>query len=301
MALSGKVALVTGATRSVGRGVAHALSQLGAKVYITARHAKEAKKPPGAERHTFWGSLDITVREGREMGATSLVPVVCDHRDDDQTAGLFERIIRDDGHLDIVVHAAWGGYERLRGGYPEDGPFDWSADFWAQPLSLWDEMQVVGVRSNYLVSAFAARMMVAQRSGLLVSISYRCGQEYSENVAYSTSHAAMDTMARHMAIDLKPYDVAPVSLYPMGAVEDVAWDVSGAESGVFVGRAVAALYADPALMSKTGKVFGTRALAPIHGFTDTDGSQPEISEEYDGWVQPDGSMVGPAPNAPLES
>ena len=87
----------------------------------------------------------------------------------------------------------------------------------------------------------------------------------------------------------------------MGGVEDVAWDVPGAESGVFVGRAVIALYSDPGLLDKTGKAFGTRVLAPIYGFTDTDGSLPAIADEDAAWARPDGSLVCPDADAPLEA
>jgi dehydrogenase/reductase SDR family protein 1 len=114
-----------------------------------------------------------------------------------------------------------------------------------------------------------------------------------QNVAYGVAHAAIDRMAQDMAIELRPFGVASISLYPMGRVEDVEWNVPGAESGIFVGRVVAALYTDPGLMDKTGRIYGTRALAKIYGFTDTDGSQPEISEAFRSWVQPDGSMACP--------
>jgi dehydrogenase/reductase SDR family member 1 len=293
MTLAGRVALVTGATRQVGRGVAIALSQLGAKVYITSRRMKEEPAPPEGQPRPFWGSLERTIREGQAVGAATLVPIACDHRIDEQTHAVFEQIAAEDGRLDILVNSAWGGYERLRGSHPEEGPFDWNGSFWEQPLSLWDEMQLVGVRSNYIVSALASRMMTAQRSGLIVSISFHCGQVYMQNVAYGVSHAAIDRMAQDMAVELKPFGVASVSLYPMGMVEDVQWNVPGAESGTFIGRAVAALYTDPALMDKTGRIYGTRALAKIYGFTDANGSQPEISEEFRGWVQPDGTMVCP--------
>jgi len=273
--------------------VAIALSQLGAKVYITSRRMKEEPAPPKGQPKPFWGSLERTIREGRAEGATTLVPLVCDHRIDEQTRAVFERIAAEDGRLDILVNSAWGGYERMRDGHPEDGPFDWNGNFWEQTLSLWDDMQLVGVRSNYIVSALASRLMTKRRSGLIVSISFYCGQAYMQNVAYGVSHAAIDRMAQDMAVELRPFGVASISLYPMGNVEDVKWEVPGAESGILVGRAVAALYTDPALMDKTGHIYGTRALAKIYGFTDADGSQPEIPEAFRGWVQSDGTMLCP--------
>src|SRR5262249_53764056 len=102
-----------------------------------------------------------------------------------------------------------------------------------------------------------------------------------------------DRMAQDMAVELKPFGVACISLYPMGMVEDVKWNVPDAESGIFVGRAVAALYTDPGLMEKTGRIYGTRALARLYGFTNEDGTQPAILEALKGWVQPDGTMVCP--------
>lgn len=282
--LEGKVALVTGATRQVGQGVAIGLAEAGALVYITGRHLNE-KKPPGKGKpNPFWGSLRNTEKAIKAVGGT-VIPICCDHRKDEQTQVVFEQIEKEQGRLDILVNSAWGGYERMRGAYPEDGPFDFQGNFWEQPLSLWDEMQVVGVRSNYIAGALAARMMVRQQQGLIVSISFVSGRKYLSNVAYGVSHAAIDRMAQDMAIELQPFRVASVVLYPMGDVQDKRWGGPECESPVFVGRAVAALAGDEKVFDRSGQILLTRALAKEYGFTDTDGSQPEIPAKWGAFLE----------------
>jgi dehydrogenase/reductase SDR family member 1 len=137
-----------------------------------------------------------------------------------------------------------------------------------------------GVRAAYAASRFAARQMVAQRSGLIVNISSNAGRIYSGNVAYAVAKTATDRFAADMAVELKEYNVAAVSLYPgmvrtervMKAAEFM--DLSNSESPEFIGRAVSALAADPNVMQKTGQVLIAAALAAEYGFTDLDGSQP---------------------------
>lgn len=136
------VALVTGASRGVGRGIAAALSDSGMRVFASGRTIDQAELPSGVER------------------------VVCDHTDDDAVARLFARIDADGGRLDVLVNSAWGGYERM----VEDGRFTWGAPFWEQPRWRWDAMITAGVRSAFVASQFAARIMVPERRGLIVNI-----------------------------------------------------------------------------------------------------------------------------------
>lgn len=273
--LRGKVALVTGASRGVGRGVALGLGEAGATVYVTGRTTKEGETPTSLP-----GTIGQTADEVTQMGGRGIA-VRCDHRDDVQVAALFAQIERDQGHLDILVNNVWGGYE-----FYYDGTEYWKEKgFWTVPLSRWDAMFRVGVRAHYVASVFAAPLMIARRAGLIVNISFIAAQHDDTGPIYGPAKAADDRMAACMAHELREHNVAAVSLSPglvrtegvMKAAEH--FDLSNSESPQFIGRAVAALAADPAVMGKSGRVVVAAELAHEYGFTDIDGSQPRSLRE----------------------
>jgi NAD(P)-dependent dehydrogenase (short-subunit alcohol dehydrogenase family) len=204
------------------------------------------------------------------------VAIQCDHRDDKQVEEAFRRIADEQGRLDILVNTVWGGYERMI----EDGEFTWMRPFWQQPLWRWDAMFEAGVRAHYVASRLAAKIMVAQQSGLIVNISFWSAQKYIGNVAYGVSKAATDKMSSDMARELRDHNVAVVSLYPglvrtEKVMEASAWlDLSNSESPEFIGRAVVAMARDPRIMEKSGKVLVAARIALEYGFADTDGRQP---------------------------
>lgn len=248
-----KVALVTGASRGVGKGIALELIRSGAMVYITGRTAE-----------------DMMYIEGKG------VPLICDHRNDEDVEAVFKRIADDHGRLDVLVNNVWGGYERMI----EDCEFTWPVPFWRQPVWRWDAMFQAGVRAHYVASRLAAQMMVPSRNGLIVNISFWAAQKHIGNVAYGVSKAATDKMTSDMSHELRDYGVAVVSLYPglvrtESVMRAAEWlDLSNSESPEFIGRAVVALTADPGVMDKSGKVLVAAALAQQYGFTDVDGKQP---------------------------
>jgi NAD(P)-dependent dehydrogenase (short-subunit alcohol dehydrogenase family) len=254
--LKGRVALVTGGSRSVGRGIAFGLGEAGATVYITGR--------------------TITDQIGAQVSALGGrgIAVQCDHEHDDEVKAVVERIKQSEGRLDVLVNNAWGGYKRLRNRKAFPG-YKWKDPFWKQPLGIWDEMHSVGVRSNYVASVLAAQVMLEQGSGLVVSISFYSGRKYYGNVPYGVAKAAVDRLAQDMAEELKPHGIASVSLYPGHVIERKTSRNPKRESAQFVGRAVAALAADPEIMSKSGQILVAADLAREYGFTDTDGTQPE--------------------------
>lgn len=251
--LKGQVALVTGASRGVGKGIALELCDAGAIVYITGRTAEDQKYIEGKG-----------------------VALRCDHRDDRQVEAAFDRIMSEQGRLNILVNNVWGGYENMI----EGGEFTWPLRFWQQPLWRWDAMFQAGVRANYVASRLAAQSMTRERSGLIISLSFWAAQKYIGNVAYGVSKAATDKMTADMSQELREFNVAAVTLYPglvrtEKVMEAAEWlDLSNSESPQFVGRAVVALAADPRVIEKTGKVLIAASLAEEYGFTDIDGKRP---------------------------
>ena len=236
----------------MGRGIATELAGHGARVFVTGRSIREGKL----------GSHIMGIR--------------CDHREAAQVTAAFEQVAKEGGPVDILVNNVWGGYEQM----VEDGVFTWSKPFWEQPIWRWDAMFAAGVRAHYFASQLAARSMVARRCGLMVNISFWAAQKHIGNVAYGVSKAATDKMTADMATELRPHGVAVVSLYPgLVRTEKVmraaAWlDLSNSESPEFIGRAVAALAADPDVMRHTGQVRIAAQLAIEYGFTDIDGKTP---------------------------
>ena len=248
---SSRVAIVTGASRGVGRGVATALANGGMRVYATGRTVSDAALP------------DDVVR------------VPCDHTDDTAVERLFTQVITECGRLDLLVNSAWGGYERM----VEDGRFTWALPFWEQPRWRWDAMITAGVRAAFVASQLAARTMVPARRGLIVNVSHWAAQKRIGSTLYGIAKAATDKLTNDMAIELRPHGVAAVSLYP-GLVRTEAvlaagvFDLSNSESPEFIGRAVGALANDPELLGLTGHVLVAADLAQRYGFTDIDGKAP---------------------------
>jgi dehydrogenase/reductase SDR family member 1 len=251
--LDGKVALVTGASRGVGKGIALELLDSGASVYITGRSVEDMKYLGG--------------------GGAALE---CDHRDDRQVEAAFARIALEQGRLDVLVNNVWGGYENM----VEDGQFTWSRPFWQQPLWRWEAMFQAGVRAHYFASQLAAAVMVPQGSGLIVNLSFWAAQKYIGNVAYGVAKAASDKMTADMAHELRGHQVAVVSLYPglvrtEKVMQAAEWlDLSNSESPQYSGRAVSALAADHDILARTGKVLIAARLGQEYGFSDIDGKRP---------------------------
>jgi NAD(P)-dependent dehydrogenase (short-subunit alcohol dehydrogenase family) len=270
-ALTGKVAVVTGASRGIGRGIALVLAEQGATVYVTGRTVTEGS-------YYLPGTVGATAAECNERGAQSGgrgVAVACDHADDAAVAALFERVERESGRLDILVNNAFALSDDLLDGKP----------FWEKPLSNL-EMWEVGVKSNYVAAWHAARIMVPQKSGLIVAISGFAAVTYTYGVIFGTSKTAVDRMARDMAIELEPHGVASLALWQgltltekarhnLAAMGDKMTKSITNMTGSTVehpGRLIAALAADPEVMKRSGGEFITAELAQEYGITDVDGT-----------------------------
>lgn len=250
--MEGKISIVTGGTYGVGKGIAAALSEAGAKVYVTGRSVSNG---PIGERITG---------------------ITCDHTEDADVAAAFEQVLQETGRIDVLVNNVWGGYERM----VENGEFTWGRSFWEQPMWRWDSMFSAGVRAHYFASRLAAPGMVARGEGLIVNISHWAAQKHIGNAAYGIAKAATDKLTADTAFELRSHGVCVVSLYPgMVRTEKVMQaapylDLTNSESPEFVGRAIAALAADPDVLRHTGKALVAAQLAIEYGFTDVDGTCP---------------------------
>lgn len=254
-----KLALVTGASRGVGRGVALALGDAGMTVVVTGRTLEGSR----SVRDT---ADEVTRRGGRGIALR------CDHANDDDVRQVFRRIEADFGRLDVLVNNVFQ--------IPSEPMF--GVPFWEQSLSLWDQMHRVGLRSHYVASVLAAPLMIPQKRGLIANISSFGGAGFQLNVAYGVGKAGVDRLARDMAHDLQPHGVTVVSLWP-GVVRteyilthraELPFSTENSESPELTGRAVAALAADPELSEHSGKVLVVAELAERYGFTDIDGCRP---------------------------
>lgn len=247
-------ALVTGASRGVGRGVAITLHDAGYRVFATGRTVASADLPDG------------------------IVRLAADHLRDADTAAAFDRVASDSGVLDLLVNSAWGGYERM----VENGAFTWTAPFWQQPAHRWTSMMDAGVRTAWVASAHAARLMLPRRAGFIVNISFWPARKYVGNAIYGVAKAATDKLTADMAHELRPHGISVVSLYPglvrtEAVVEAAAggWlNLSNSESPEFIGRVIAALATDPQLAARSGQALVAAAVARELGVKDIDGREP---------------------------
>jgi NAD(P)-dependent dehydrogenase (short-subunit alcohol dehydrogenase family) len=266
--LAGRVAIVTGASRGIGKGCALELGAADATVYVTGRSTSE-------DDHPLPGTVGATAHEVDAIGGRG-VAVALDHRDDAAVEALFDRVIDEHGRLDVLVNNAFIVTDQLTSGLP----------FWEADLSNWDDMIDVGTRSAYIASAFAARSMVKAGAGLIVNVSSSGAEEYAWQVAYGVGKCALDRITADTAHELEPFGVSVVSVWPgfvrteridVGAAAGLlppSLDLSGSESPRFVGRAVVALATDPDVARWSGKAVAARDLADEYGFTDVDGKLP---------------------------
>jgi NAD(P)-dependent dehydrogenase (short-subunit alcohol dehydrogenase family) len=268
--LSGKVAVVTGASRGIGRGISLALAEQGATVYVTGRTVTLGSC-------SLPGTVGETAEEVNHRGGKG-VAVQVDHGKDEQVAALFEQIRREQGRLDILVNNAFQLPEDLIEPRP----------FWEKPLSNL-EMFEVGLRSNFIAAWHAAKFMVPQRSGLIVAISGYVGVTYTYGVVFGTCKSGVDRMARDMAVELKPHNVASLSLWlgltfteraernlsrnPAMKSQTVT-DPNIGSSVEFPGRVIVALAKDPNIMQRSGGTFIGAEIAREYGVTDIDGNVP---------------------------
>ena len=268
--LAGRVALVTGASRGIGKGIALELGAAGATVYLTGRTVDAGALP---------GTIGETVAEIAALGGIGIA-LRCDHRDDAQVETVFAQVRGEHGRLDVLVNNVYSS--------PDLVPYI-GRPFWELPMAAWDDVIDVGLRSHYVATAFAAPMMVERGEGLVVNVSSSGAIGYAHTVAYGVGKAALDRMTADTAHELHAHGVAVVSIWPglvrtefvlSGArrtddgrdVIDLrgegTFDLAGAESPRFAGRAVVALASDPAVLDRSGRAFMVATLAREYGFNE---------------------------------
>lgn len=273
-ALEGKIAVVTGASRGIGKGIACALAEEGATVYVTGRTVDAGSTP-------LPGTIGETVAEVNRRGGKGIA-VAMDLQKDEDIAALFAQVKAEQGRLDILVNNAMA--------IPPE--MVQRIGFWEKPLSNW-EIFDTGVRAAFIAAWHAAQIMAPQGSGLIVALSGYVGVTYTYDVLFGTTKSATDRMARDMAVELKPHGVASLSLwqgftYTERAVENLktvpgmAAQLNSAvgSSPEFPGRVIAALAKDPDIMARTGGSFINAELAADYGVTDIDGRTiPSLREQ----------------------
>jgi NAD(P)-dependent dehydrogenase (short-subunit alcohol dehydrogenase family) len=287
--LHGKIALVAGATRGAGRGIACMLGEAGATVYCTGRSTRANRLPVGDSdspspfvlRHRP-ETIDETAAMVTGYGGLGIA-VQVDHTVEQEVEALCARIAREQGRLDVLVNDIWGG----------DQLTEWSTPFWELSLEKAWLMQERAVRSHLITARYGAPILVRHRQGLIVEITDGAGSDYRGNLPYDLAKASALRLAFAMAEELRPYNATAVALTPgflrseamldyfgvteanwrEGALQDPHFIAS--ETPFYVGRAVASLAADPRVQHKSGQALTSWDLAKEYDFTDVDGRQPD--------------------------
>ncbi|MFF3724689.1 SDR family oxidoreductase [Streptomyces erythrochromogenes] len=281
--LAGTVALVAGGTRGGGRGIAVELGSAGATVYVTGRSSgagrSDLDRPETiedtAERITAAGGRGIAVRT--------------DHSRPEEVRALVDRIAAEqDGRLDVLVNSVWGG----------DPLTDWEHPLWEQDLEAGLRLLRQAVETHVITIRFALPLMVARGSGLVVEVTDGNTARYRGSFFYDLAKSAVIRLAFAQAAELRPHGVAAVAITPgflrseamldHFGVTEATWrdgvaqdpDFAHSESPAYLGRAVAALAADPQVMAKSGRALATWGLYREYGFTDADGTRPDFAAHW---------------------
>ncbi|MEV7417587.1 SDR family oxidoreductase [Streptomyces sp. NPDC089919] len=281
--LVGQVALVAGGTRGGGRGIALALGAAGATVYVTGRSSAAGRSDLDRPE-----TIEETARRVTEAGGHGIAARV-DHSRPAEVEALVARIAAEqDGRLDVLVNSVWGG----------DPLTDWAHPLWEQDLDTGFRLLRQAVDTHVITSRYALPLMVARRSGLVVEVTDGNTARYRGSFFYDLAKSSVIRLAVAQAAELRPYGVAAVALTPgflrseamldhFGVTEDT-WregiaqdpDFAHSESPAYLGRAVAALAADPDVLAKSGRALATWGLYEEYGFTDADGSRPDFAAHW---------------------
>jgi NAD(P)-dependent dehydrogenase (short-subunit alcohol dehydrogenase family) len=293
--LSGKIAVVAGATRGAGRGIARMLGEAGASVYCSGRSTRGNPATPGRLETIEETAQLVTAAGGRGIAVRT------DHSDADQVVALFTRVIAESGGIDILVNDIWGGDELTQW-----QPF-WTLDP-AQGFAMLDR----AVRTHILTSRYGAPHMVERRSGLIIEITDGDHAGYRGSLFYDLAKTSAIRLAFAMASELKPHGVTALAVTPgflrseamldRFGVSEANWrdaasrapGFEASETPCFVGRAVAALAADPNVATKAGRVYASWTLAREYGFTDIDGNSPHWADYLRGTLTDILDRGGPA-------
>ncbi len=269
------VAVVTGASRGAGLGIAHALGSHGCTVYVTGRTEKAGESPLGGTIHE---TAELVTAAGGEG-----IAVHVDHADDQQTKALFDRVRNEQGKLDILVNNAAIIRDEMMG----------RTRFWEEPINVIDTLDV-GLRSGYVATVYAAPLMIPQRRGLVVFTSAPGAAHYVFGPSYGVHKAGMDKMAADMAVDFKEFDIASVSIWMgillterlknivAGNTEKFGHMLEIAETPELTGHLIWSLFKDPALMEKSGQTLIGAELASEYGISDDGGRQPPSYRDLHG-------------------
>ncbi|MFI0257550.1 SDR family oxidoreductase [Streptomyces sp. NPDC017056] len=280
--LAGKVALVAGATRGAGRAMAVELGRAGATVYATGRTTRGHVSEVGRATETIEGTAELVTAAG---GAGIAVPT--DHLDREAVRALTGRIDREQGRLDILVNDLWGG----------DVHVGWGKKMWEHDLEKGLRVLRLGVESHIVTSSFALPLLIRRPGGLVVEVTdgtEEYNRRYREPFYYDLAKSAPIRMAKGLAEELPEYGCTAVCVTPgwlrSEAMLDTYFKVTEenwragceqnphfaiSETPVYVGRAVAALAADPDVARFNGQALSSGGLAKEYGFTDVDGSAPD--------------------------
>jgi NAD(P)-dependent dehydrogenase (short-subunit alcohol dehydrogenase family) len=280
--LKGKVAVVAGATRGAGRGIACVLGEAGATVYCTGRSVRG--KPATSNRPE---TIEETAELVSARGGVG-IHVQVDHTVEEQVRALFERVKHEQGHLDLLVNDVWGGDELT----------EWDKPFWEHSSQKGLQMLERAVHSHIITSHYGVPLMLPRRQGLVIEVTDGDGFSYRGTLFYDLAKVSAIRLAFAMAEELRAHRIAAVALTPGYLRSEAMLDGFGvteanwrdavkkdphfaeSETPFYIGRAVAALAADPNVMEKSGKALATWNLAPEYGFTDVDGRQPNWERYY---------------------
>jgi NAD(P)-dependent dehydrogenase (short-subunit alcohol dehydrogenase family) len=259
--LEDHIALVTGASRGCGKGIALVLGEEGATVYLTGRSVRGEPTTLGRP-----GTIDDTAAEVTARGGTGIA-VRCDHTDDAQVRAVFDRIRAEQGRLDLLVSNAWSGYEISP---------DPALAFWEIEWRHWDLMFTGGLRAAAFASRLAAPMMTGAGRGLIVNLTWVLDRPHG-HAFYEVVKNATNKLTEQQADDLRRHGVACVAVSPgwmrLERMSLSPEELAMTESAEFPGRGIAALAADRNVLAKSGRVLTTPELAREYGFTDVDGSR----------------------------
>ena len=293
--LKNKIAVVAGATRGAGRGIACALGEAGALVYCTGRsvRGKRVKKRGKGQ----WSAFDLSTRAETIEDTAEMVTrrggkgiaVRVDHTDEAQVRKLFQKVKREQGRLDILVNDVWGG----------DMLTEWGKPFWELDLEKGFLMMERAVNSHIITSRYAAPLIIKQKSGLIIEITDGDKLYYRGTLFYDLVKTTAIRLAFVMAHELRKHRVASIAVTPGFLRSEAMLDYFGvtesnwrdaikkepsfaeSETPLYVGRAIAALAADPKVFEKSGRTFSSWTLAREYAFTDSDGRRPDFGKYFE--------------------